>query len=328
MILVTGGSGYIGSHTLLALRAAGQEVVVFDDLVEGHREAVGDAPLVVGRLADRALLETALGEHGVEAVVHFAARCYVGESVEDPAKYVGDNVVGMFNLLEAMRSAGTSKLVFSSSCAVYGVPDELPMTEETPRRPISPYGVTKRFCEEMMEAYATAYGFGCVALRYFNACGADPQGRLGEWHEPETHLIPNVLRGALDGDFELELYGNDYDTPDGTCIRDYVHVSDLAEAHVAALGKVEAGGFRAYNLGTERGTSVLEIHQAACEVTGQEIPYRVTPRRHGDPPRLVASAERARAELAWQPRFTRIEEPIRHAWDWLSAHPQGYGRGS
>jgi len=325
MILVTGGAGYIGSHTLLELRARGHEVVVFDDLVEGHRAAVGDVPLVVGSLADQALLERTLREHRVDAVMHFAARCYVGESVTAPAKYIRDNAMGMFHLLEAMRAAGVGRFVFSSTCAVYGVPATLPMTEALPRQPISPYGITKRFCEEMLEMYCRAYGLAAVALRYFNASGSDPAGRRGEWHEPETHLIPRILRSLQSGTGEeFQVFGDDYPTPDGTCIRDYVHVADLAVAHCLALEKFEAGRFQAFNLGTGQGCSVKEVIAAAEKVTGKTVPYTVSARREGDPPELVAAVDKARDELGFVARHADIEETVRHAWSWLDRHPTGY----
>jgi UDP-glucose-4-epimerase GalE len=325
MILVTGGAGYIGSHAVLELRRGGHEVVVFDDLVEGHRAAALGAPLVQGDLSDRALLVRTLREHRVDSVMHFAARCYVGESVKDPARYVRDNAGGLHSLLEAMRECGVRRIVFSSTCAVYGVPARLPITEELPRVPISPYGITKRFCEEQLEMYCRAYGFAAVALRYFNAAGADPDGRLGEWHEPETHLIPNVLRSALAGGSRpLEVFGTDYPTPDGTCIRDYVHVADLATAHRLALSVLKPGEFLPVNLGTGRGNSVLEVIHAARAVTGRPIPFDAKPRREGDPPQLVAGGDRARRLLGWTPRHADIVETVRHAWSWLEKHPRGY----
>ena len=327
MILVTGGAGYIGSHAVLALRAAGRDVVVFDDLREGHREAVAaDVPLVEGDLSDRTLLEKTLKERKVDAVMHFAARCYVGESVQNPAKYVRDNAVGMHHLLEAMRAAKVKRFVFSSTCATYGVPAKVPITEEFERKPISPYGITKRFCEEQLEIYCRAYGFAAVALRYFNAAGADPQGRLGEWHEPETHLIPNILRSALSGGARpLEIFGDDYPTPDGTCIRDYIHVEDLASAHLKSLAILKEGRFEAINLGTKRGNSVKEVVAAARKVTGREIPSKVLPRREGDPPALICGGDKAARLLDWTPKWTDIVDVVAHSWKWLEAHPNGYG---
>ncbi len=326
MILVTGGAGYIGSHAVLELRRSGLDVVVFDDLVEGHAEAVLDAPVVQGDLSNRALLIETIRKHKVDAVMHFAARCYVGESVADPAKYVRDNAGGLHSLLEAMRACEVKRIVFSSTCAVYGVPARVPITEEFERRPISPYGITKRFCEEQLEMYCRAFGFAAVAPRYFNAAGADPDGRLGEWHEPETHLIPSILRSALSGGSRpLEVFGTDYPTQDGTCIRDYVHVADLADAHRLALRVLEPGRFQPVNLGTGRGHSVLEVIAAAREVTGLPIPYVVRPRREGDPPSLVAGGDRAKQLLGWVPKQTAIVETVRHAWNWLKAHPSGYG---
>jgi len=325
MILVTGGAGYIGSHAVLELRRSGHEVVLFDDLKEGHRPAALDAPLVQGDLCDRDLLVETIRSRKVDAVMHFAARCYVGESVTNPAKYVRDNARGLHELLEAMRACDVKRIVFSSTCAVYGVPAKVPITEELPRAPISPYGITKRFCEEQLEMYCRAYGFAVVAPRYFNAAGADPDGKLGEWHEPETHLIPNILRSALSGGTRpLEVFGTDYPTPDGTCIRDYVHVADLATAHRLALGVMKPGVFEPVNLGTGRGNSVLEVIAAARAVTGAALPYKVLPRREGDPPALVGGVEKAARLLGWKAKHCDIVETVRHAWNWLKAHPRGY----
>jgi UDP-glucose 4-epimerase len=324
-ILVTGGAGYIGSHAVLELRTHGHEVVIFDDLVEGHRAAALDAPVVKGDLGDRSLLMDALRKHRIDAVMHFAARCYVGESVTDPAKYVRDNAGGLHSLLEAMRATNVKKIVFSSTCAVYGVPKSVPITEDFERQPISPYGITKRFCEEQLEMYCRAYGFAAVAPRYFNAAGADPNGRLGEWHEPETHLIPNILRSALSGGSRpLEVFGTDYPTRDGTCIRDYVHVADLASAHRLALDRMKPGVFEPVNLGTGHGNSVLEVIEAARKVTGKPIEFVAKPRREGDPPELVAGGDRARQWLGWTPKWVDIDDTVKHAWTFLSTHPNGY----
>ncbi|MBL8842458.1 MAG: UDP-glucose 4-epimerase GalE [Planctomycetes bacterium] len=324
-ILVTGGAGYIGSHAVLELRKSGHAVVIFDDLKEGHRAAALDTPVVQGDLCDRDLLVETIRKHQVGAVMHFAARCYVGESVTQPAKYIRDNARGLFELLEAMRACDVKKIVFSSTCAVYGVPAKVPITEEFPRQPISPYGITKRFCEEELEMYCRAYGFSVVAPRYFNAAGADPEGRLGEWHEPETHLIPAVLRSILSGGAKpLEVFGTDYPTPDGTCIRDYVHVADLATAHRLALGVMKPGVFEPVNLGSGRGNSVLEVIAAARTVTGAAVPYQVKPRREGDPPALVGGVEKAKRLLGWTARYVDLAETVQHAWNWLKAHPRGY----
>ncbi len=325
MILVTGGAGYIGSHTLLELEFSGLKYVVLDDVVNGHREAVRGAPLVVGDLSDRALLEQTLKKHSVDTVIHFAARACVGESVEQPAKYVRDNSVGMFHLLEAMRATGVRRFIFSSTCAVYGVPESVPILESESRKPISPYGFTKRFCEEMLEAYCNAYQFAVVALRYFNAAGSDPEGRLGEWHEPETHLIPRILRSVLGGlDETFAVFGTDYPTRDGTCIRDYIHVSDLARAHRLALDHLRPGSFQAFNLGTGRGTSVLEVLAAAEKVTGRKVKYEVHGRRAGDPPELVAGASLAGRALGFEARYPDIDSIVAHAFKWLKTHPRGY----
>jgi UDP-glucose-4-epimerase GalE len=329
MILVTGGAGYIGSHAVAELRKSGQEVVVFDDLVEGHGGAVAllGVPLVQGDLSDRALLVATLRKHRVDAVMHFAARCYVGDSVTNPAKYVRDNAGGLHQLLEAMREVGVKKIVFSSTCAVYGVPAKVPITEDFERKPISPYGITKRFCEEQLEMYCRAYGFAAVAPRYFNAAGADPEGRLGEWHEPETHLIPNILRSVLSGGTRvLEVFGTDYPTPDGTCVRDYVHVADLATAHRLALAAMKPGVFEPVNLGTGRGNSVLEVIAAARAVTGSPIPYKTLPRREGDPPALICGGDKAKRFLGWSAQYTDITETVRHAWNFLKSHPKGYAQ--
>ena len=328
MILVTGGSGYIGSHTLLELKKAGHEVVVYDDLARGHAPAVRGLPLVQGNLADQDLLVQTMRSHSIDTVMHFAARCYVGESVSDPGMYIRDNSFGMYHLLEAMREARVNRFVFSSTCAVYGVPERVPITEDTVRRPISPYGFTKRFCEEMLEAYAEAHDLAVVALRYFNAAGSDPEGRIGEWHEPETHLIPHILRTLLaGGEARLKVFGDDYPTPDGTCVRDYIHVADLAQAHRLALEHLKPGTFEPFNLGTGRGHSVLEVIQAAINVTGKDIPYDVEGRRSGDPPELVAAPAKAQGVLGFAARYPGIQEIVQHAWNWLKAHPHGYADG-
>jgi UDP-glucose-4-epimerase GalE len=324
-VLVAGGAGYIGSHTVRLLEELGVPVVVLDNLSTGHRGAVRAAFAEVD-LGDRDALARAFAEHRPAAVIHFAAKCYVGESVTDPAKYYRENVLNTWNLLEAMRAAGCRDIVFSSSCATYGDPVEIPMTESHPQHPISPYGRTKLHMEHMMQDYARAYGLRYAALRYFNAAGAARDGSLGELHEPETHLIPLVLQAASGARAEIQVFGDDYDTPDGTCIRDYVHVEDLARAHAAALAKLQAGATEiAVNLGTGSGFSVLEVIETARRVTGRPIRHRVVARRPGDPPRLVSGGTRARDLLGWTPERPSIEDIVRDAWQFLSRPPAGFG---
>ncbi|MEJ7735111.1 MAG: UDP-glucose 4-epimerase GalE [Polyangiaceae bacterium] len=317
MILVTGGAGYVGSHYVLHAREAGEEVVVLDDLRRGHREAVGDVPLVVGDVGDRACLDGIFAAHRVEAVVHFAAYAYVGESVTEPGLYFRNNVGSTLTLLEAMRDHQVDKIVFSSSCVVFGNPVRVPIDESHPREPVSPYGESKLFCERMLAAFDVAHGIRSTALRYFNAAGADERGRTGETHDPETHLLPLVLQAATGRQPALRIFGDDWETPDGTCVRDYVHVADLAAAHGLALQRLRGGASsRAFNLGSERGHSVREVVAACEKVTGKRVETQVTARRAGDPPKLVASAERARTELGWQPRFTDLERIVATAWAW------------
>jgi UDP-glucose-4-epimerase GalE len=317
VILVTGGAGYIGSHYVLHERARGAEVLVVDSLARGHQKAVLDAPLAVGDLTDRGFLERVFRGHRIEAVVHFAAFAYVGESVARPGAYYGNNVVGTLALLEAMRDHSVSTCVFSSSCATYGDPDYTPIDERHPQRPINPYGDSKLIGERMLGAFARAHGLRFVALRYFNAAGADPEGRIGECHDPETHLIPLALQVAAGCRRELTIFGCDYDTPDGTCIRDYVHVQDLVAAHGLALDRLRDGGpSTCVNLGTEHGHSVRQVIDACARVTGRSIPVVEGAPREGDPARLVASAARARAELGWMPRHAELEEIIATGWRW------------
>jgi UDP-glucose 4-epimerase len=326
-ILVTGGAGYIGSHMVKSLVAHGDEVVVFDNLSTGHRDAVRGARLVVGDLARPDEIGAVVREGSFEAVMHFAASCYVGESVREPAKYYANNVVGTLNLLEAMRAAAVGRFVFSSSCATYGNPIRIPIDESHPQSPVNPYGQTKLACEAAMKDYATAYGLSAVALRYFNAAGCDPEGDLGERHEPETHLIPLVLaqarREGHSSGTELHVFGDDFDTADGTCVRDYVHVSDLSAAHLLALNRAfgQRGVFEAFNLGTETGHSVLQVIESCRRVTGARIDYKVGARREGDPSTLVASAARARQVLGWRPRFGHLDGIVETAWGWLSRQP-------
>jgi UDP-glucose 4-epimerase len=324
-ILVVGGAGYIGSHAVRYLQGADHDVWVFDNLDYGHAAAVPGGRLIEGDLADRAALTGVLRRLEIEAVMHFAAFASVPESVADPARYYQNNVVGALNLLDAMRAAGVPRLVFSSTCAVYGIPGVVPITEDTPTRPINPYGFTKLVIERAIADYAHAYGLGGAALRYFNASGADEDATIGEDHAPETHLIPLFLQVALGQREHVTVHGTDYPTPDGTCIRDYIHVTDLADAHLRVLERIEPGRLKVYNVGTGVGASVRQVLDAARRVTGHPIPVMEGPRRAGDPPALVAAADAARRELGWSARYTDIETIIATAWKWHSAHPQGYG---
>jgi UDP-glucose 4-epimerase len=358
-ILVTGGAGYIGSHAVRALQCAGHPVVVLDNLVYGHRRILEEAlqvPLVEGQVGDRELLDRLLqgthpacapapGQPGVpiQAVLHFAAYAYVGESVVDPAKYYRNNLGDTLTLLEALVAEGKRRsapvpIVFSSTCATYGVPEEVPILETTAQHPINPYGHSKRMVEQLLFDFAAAYGLPSVIFRYFNAAGADPAADLGENHNPETHLIPLAL-DAITGRIPcLQIFGDDYPTPDGTCIRDYIHVSDLADAHLLGLRwvaqeaeRLEAAGPSTpatpavFNLGNGKGYSVRQVLQAAEAVTGRSVPAKVAPRRPGDPPVLLASAEKAHRELGWQPRYPELEVILAHAWAW---HQQLHGTGA
>jgi UDP-glucose 4-epimerase len=323
-ILVTGGAGYIGSHTVRHLLAHGHEVVVVDNLSLGHRQAVPEARLVVADLKDIDRLDQLMILERIEAVIHFAADAAVGESVTNPAKYYHNNLLNSLQLLERVRRNGIAKFVFSSTCATYGVPSRVPITEETPQTPINPYGHTKLAFEKMLSDYAAAYPLGFVALRYFNASGASPDGSLGEDHTPETHLIPLVLQVALGQRASLQIYGTDYPTPDGTCIRDYIHVDDLASAHRLAIEQVQPHEARFYNVGIGTGYSVKEVIRTAEEVTGRGIATQISPRRPGDPPALVAASDKIRRELGWQPHYTSLKSIIETAWNWHKTHPQGY----
>ena len=320
-VLVTGGAGYIGSHAAKALAVAGYEPVVLDNLARGHREAVRWGPFVEGDLADGTLLRDSLRRFEIGAVMHFAAYAYVGESMTKPELYFSNNVVNSLNLLDAMRQTGVRRIVFSSTCATYGIPEVVPIREEMPQRPINPYGESKLMVERMLHWYGAAHGFAHMSLRYFNAAGADPDGEIGERHEPETHLIPLVLDAALGRRARVEIYGTDYPTPDGTAIRDYIHVSDLAIAHVLALKHLQQGGASgALNLATGRGHSVREVIAAAERVTQRALPRREIERRAGDPPALVADAGRAHALLGWTPGLSDLETIVATAWRWHSAH--------
>lgn len=318
-ILVTGGAGYIGSHTVKLLLSKGYDILVFDNLVYGHRDIVEKlrVKFIEGDLCDRTLLEKVFRENEIEAVIHFAAYAYVGESVENPAKYYRNNVVYTLNLLEAMEKAGVRKIVFSSTCATYGIPDEVPIPETHPQNPINPYGYTKLVVERMLQDFQRAYGWEYVAFRYFNAAGADSEGLIGEDHDPEPHLIPLVLYAALGKRDSVSILGDDYPTPDGTCIRDYIHVEDLGEAHFLGLEYLLNGGkSEVFNLGNGNGFSVKEVINTAKKVTQKDFTVKNAPRRPGDPPMLVGSGEKARKILNWQPKYADIETIITHAWRW------------
>jgi UDP-glucose-4-epimerase GalE len=323
-ILVTGGAGYIGSHAVRLFLEHGHDVWVYDNLSTGHRAAVPVERLVVGDLGETQRLDHVFVERRVEAVVHFAASALVGESVEQPARYYHNNVINTLHLLDAMRRHKVGRIVFSSTCATYGVPQKVPITEDEPQKPINPYGNTKLTVERALADHAAAYGWGYAALRYFNAAGAAEDGTIGEDHDPETHLIPLVLQTALGQRPTVTLFGTDYPTPDGTCVRDYVHVDDLAEVHLRALEALAPGKALCCNLGTGRGHSVREVIRAAEEVTGKKVPVREGPRRPGDPPVLVAAADRVRQELGWEARHTDLREVVASAWRWHRTHPRGY----
>jgi UDP-glucose 4-epimerase len=323
-VLVTGGAGYVGSVSVEHLLEQGHSVTVLDSLATGYRAALPEgASFVEGSVLDAGVLERALREDGIEAVLHCAARAQVGESVADPALYYRENVVGGVSLLDSMRRVGVSRIVFSSTAAVYGTPERTPIEESDATRPINPYGDTKLACERAMDWYGRAYGMRAVALRYFNVAGATAQ--FGEDHEPETHLIPNLFKAIRSGE-PVTIFGDDYPTPDGTCIRDYIHVSDLADAHLAALELTADGqpGLEVCNLGSGSGFSVAEVVAATEQVTGRQVPRRIGPRRAGDPPVLVASNERARQLLGWTPRRGTLEEMIGSAWQWRQSQPEGY----
>lgn len=319
-ILVTGGAGYIGSHAVLALKRAGYRVVILDNLVYGHQdivEKVLQVELIVGETSDRALLDKIFATHEIAAVMHFAAYIFVGESVEDPKKYYDNNVVGTLTLLEAMLAASVNKFVFSSTAAIYGIPQITPIPEDHPKQPINPYGNTKLMVEQILSDFDVAYGLKSVCFRYFNAAGADASGVTGEDHNPETHLIPLVLFAALGKRDSIAIFGSDYPTADGTCIRDYIHVSDLADAHVLGLEYLLAGGNSdAFNLGNGNGFSVREVIETAKAVTGREFKVEERDRRPGDPPVLVGSGEKAKKVLGWSPEYADLSKIIAHAWQW------------
>jgi len=323
-ILVIGGAGYIGSHMVRYLSKQGHEPWIYDNLITGHREAVPADRLIEADLGDRHLVETVLREKQIEAVMHFAAFALVGESVSQPAKYYQNNVVATCNLLEAMRATDVKRLVFSSSCATYGTPHRVPISETESQSPINPYGFTKLVIERALADYSHAYDFRFAALRYFNAAGASPDGDIGEDHDPESHLIPLVLQVALGQREHITIFGDDYPTADGTCVRDYVHVNDLATAHLSALEQLGTQKSIQLNLGTGRGYSVQEVIAACRRITGHDIPAVIGPRRAGDPPELVADARNANRVLAWQPEYTSIESIVETAWRWHKSHPNGY----
>ena len=325
-ILVCGGAGYVGSHCLEALKAAGYDCVVVDDLSRGHRAAVGESPLYVGNIADDALMDRVFREHHIEVVLHFAAASQVGESMKEPFLYYENNLCATVALLRSMRRHEVGRIVFSSSAAVYGEPDTVPIPEESPKAPTNTYGETKLAMERLMHWCHVAYGLEYVSLRYFNAAGASPSGIIGEDHTPETHLIPLVLQAAQGRREKVSIFGDDYPTPDGTCIRDYIHTSDLASAHLLAARRLLAGeGSGIFNLGSEHGLSVRQIIDAARKVTGRDFPVEVAPRRAGDPAVLIASNRKAREELGWVPAHSDAESILASAWAWHSSHPDGFG---
>jgi UDP-glucose 4-epimerase len=319
-IFVVGGAGYIGSVCAELLLDEGHEVVIFDNLTEGHRGAVDSrATFFEGELADRARIQAALSDSRPDAVMHFAANALVGESMRDPSKYFRNNICNGLNLLDAMIATGIQRIVFSSTCAIFGLPDRLPIDETTPARPINPYGESKLAFEKILQWYDRIHGLRFVALRYFNAAGATK--KFGEDHRQETHLIPNVLKVALGKKPSVEIYGTDYETPDGTCVRDYIHIVDLARAHILALGAAKSAF---YNLGTGGGSSVREVVAACAKVTGRKIAAIEKARRPGDPPRLIASSEKIKEELGWRPQFQSLEAIIESAWKWHEKFPNGY----
>lgn len=315
-ILIAGGAGYIGSHAAKALRLAGREPVVFDDLTSGHAHAVKWGPLVKGDVRDADALRAAIREHRPEAVMHFAARIEVGEGEKNPAHFYDNNVAGTLNLVRVMQEEGVNNLVFSSTCAIYGDPEKLPLTEDLPKRPVSVYGRTKAMTEQMLEDMARAHGLKFAALRYFNAAGADPDGEIGEEHDPESHLIPNAIKAAVGLGGPMKLFGNDYPTPDGTCIRDFVHVTDLADAHILAADRIAAGGESLQlNLGSGERCTVLEVLKAVERATGRPVPHVIAPRRPGDAVALYADTTKVRAAIGWIPKLSDVDTVVSTAWN-------------
>ena len=326
-ILVTGGAGYIGSHAVKALRRAGFDVTVYDDLSAGHREATLGVPLIVGDIRDAVLLRRTLRDRRISAVMHFAALLNIAESIRDPLSFYTINVAGTLTVLEAMRAESVRAFVFSSTCAVYGEPVQIPIPESHPTQPVSAYGETKLAIERALQYCDRAYGLRSISLRYFNASGADPDGELGEDHDPEIHIIPRAI-GAVSGGPALQVFGTDYSTPDGTCLRDYIHVTDLADAHVRALQSLGGrGDSTAYNLGCGRPFSVREVIDAVGRAAGRPVPWTPAPRRPGDPAALYARSERARTELGWTPTYEDLDDIVGTAWRWHAAHPHGYHAG-
>lgn len=324
-VLICGGAGYIGSHVNKCLSRNGRDIVIYDNLVYGHREAVKWGKFVKGDLADTGQLARVFSEYSIDAVVHLAAYAYVGESVIKPEEYYINNVSNTLNLLKVMRTFGCGRMVFSSTCATYGEPNKMPVTEDMPQNPVNPYGRTKLMAEQIFRDYEHAYGMKFAVLRYFNAAGADPEGCIGESHDPETHLIPLVLLAAAGKRKEVCVFGTDYDTPDGSCIRDYIHVEDLADAHLRALAYLERENKSCFlNLGNERGTSVYEVIEAVQKVTGRTFPVRRCPRRPGDPAELVGSSAKARELLGWEPKYGDIETIVEHAWKWQKTRENSY----
>ncbi|GIP55583.1 UDP-glucose 4-epimerase GalE [Paenibacillus vini] len=325
-ILVTGGAGYIGSHTVAELLDKGKEVVVIDNLQSGHRGALLGGKLYEGDLRDKELLAKLFAENEIEAVIHFAANSLVGESMQNPVKYYDNNVYGTLCLLEAMDAANVRKIVFSSTAATYGEPDKVPIEETDPTQPTNVYGETKLMMERMMSWFNKVLGIKYVALRYFNAAGAHESGRIGEDHNPESHLIPLILQTALGQRDSIKVFGDDYNTPDGTCVRDYIHVGDLADAHMRAVDYLIGGGdSNVFNLGNGQGFSVKEVIAKVKEVTGRDFPVVLSPRREGDPAILIASSDKARTVLGWEPTRNKLDDIIRSAWEWHLNHPDGYG---
>ncbi len=326
-ILVTGGAGYIGSHTVRKLKQAGHEIVIFDNLSSGHRDAIGDFTLVVGDLADKSALEKVFAENNFDAIVHFAGSIEAGESMTDPKRFFDNNLVNSLNLLEAMLAHDVKKIVFSSSAAVYGESEKMPVEEIDPKDPTNVYGLTKLMFEQVLDAYDAAYGLKSVALRYFNAAGADPSGAIGADHKHKTHLITLILLAALGKRDAIKIFGTDYPTPDGTGIRDYVHVSDLADAHVLALDHLKKNNRSdKFNLGNEKGNSVREVIEWAKKITGIDFEVIEEGRREGDPAKLVASSQKAKDILGWRPQFDTIDQILETAWTWHKNHPEGFAK--